>query len=199
MYFNGSLDHMWLLLFNFFPLSIIPSIFVAFDWIKQGKGGDVLDNSIVSIGLVNFIIPLLLEYITYIPEKPKLLLSGAFHQNNLSRCSDKANLNRSLLKSAIITMFTSILPYLIGIIPYLGQVLTAIGTISPFMGSLIEALLRFSAGCLIVLMMNMWDNTYNTQACNNNPQIFYVVLSIIVALVSNLTTDMLGLVESKLI
>lgn len=60
IYKNGSIDKPYLLLCAYFPFSIIPSIAMYFDYIKNGESDQVYDKTALIGTIFLFIIPLLL-------------------------------------------------------------------------------------------------------------------------------------------
>lgn len=181
---NGSLDKPWLLLFLFFPLSIISSIWFFMDWVDEGQGSDPVDEWM-------YILPISSVIFTYIfynlcdtsdfISTPLILIFNivTFAASRIIRkskdCPNKDNLSygRSVsvgIIASIVALAINIASSFLSYVPYIGIIFSLWGMVGMIPGLDVGLLCS-----LINLYLNMEANSFDSQKdemCNEQVSVF---------------------------
>lgn len=177
---DGSLDKKWLMLFSFFPLSIIPALFMYFGYIKKGKQGKPYDTwmyiPIIAKFLLAFLVPLFLNLFydaeeeeeasdttifltTFIIQLVLGMIPNIIRTFNVCNQITFNSLGKAFVDSTIANSIGELLPLVLGWLPYIGQVVSIIQMI-PYVGEQFDNILwgvGFFIGYVFINMINV-DN-----------------------------------------
>lgn len=181
---NGSLDKPWLLLFLFFPLSIVSSIWFFAGWVDEGQGSDPVDEWMyilpISSVIFTFIFYNLCDTSDMI-STPLILIFNivTFAASRVMRkskdCPNKENLSygRSVsvgIIASIIALATNLLSTFLSYIPFIGIFFRLWGIVGIIPGLDVGLL------CSVInLYLNMEANSFDdkkNEMCNEQVSIF---------------------------
>ena len=184
-HYNGSLDKPWLLLFLFFPLSIVSSIWFFMDWIEPGEGSDPVDEWMyilpVSSVIFSFIFWNLCDTSDFI-STPLILIFQivTFAASRIIRktkdCADTENLSygRSVhvgIISSLVAIAINIGTMILSFVPFIGLIFMAWGFVGYIPGLDIGIL-----SALINIYLNMEANSFKSkqkEMCKEQKSIFH--------------------------
>jgi len=147
MLFNGSMDHIWLLLFSIPPLTLVPALAMIFGYIKPLEGGAPWDNFVLIPILMNILGTFLQEVDESYMYYKYILTLGSFvavyWYKSTKECKEGTKMTKVLMDSMIsyilVITVSIILPYL----PFVGSFFEMIQALIPRSDLLFEALVIF--------------------------------------------------------
>jgi hypothetical protein len=178
--FNGSFDKAWLLfipLFNFFPLSIVSVLMMAFGYVAPGNGGAPYDNlmwiPIISQLFITWICNMLLGNDSMLASVLTLIITiiSIMIPNIVRRIKEcppntfnSAQASKVVIDSILELGCGKIFSSLLGFIPFVGIVFRIIEFI-PIIGKLVDAI-KWSVGFFITyIIINMYNQINMNTLC----------------------------------
>ena len=98
-------------------------------------------------------------------------------------------IEKIVFEAAILSLIMPLIPYVFRWIPYLGDTIVSLGGISPYLGTVVEILVRFLIMKLLFIFINMYNGINIVKSCKVNYKIYYPVIVIVIGLVINILIE----------
>lgn len=200
---KGSFDKPWLLLPFFLvpPLSIVPAVYVYFDWINPGADDPIIDYSVYSVIATYIIVPLIINKVA--PTEYKtiitiilfyLIIFSILYYRDYNTCNKNKNNNdkkdiilpdlmkTSAFNTGLITTGAILVPQVLKLVPFVGTGVTIAENLIP-MGS---DMLNMIGASLMIIILHMYENSFKDAYCNTTPETYRIIVIMIISIMLNI-------------
>ena len=94
-----------------------------------------------------------------------------------------------IFEAAVLSLLMPLIPYILRWIPYFGDAIVSLGGISPYLGTVVEVLVRFLIMKLLFVFVNMYNGINIAKSCKVNYKIYYPIIAIVIGLVINVLIE----------
>ena len=94
-----------------------------------------------------------------------------------------------IFEAAVLSLLMPLIPYILRWIPYFGDAIISLGGISPYLGTVVEILVRFLIMKLLFIFVNMYNGINIAKSCKVNYKIYYPIIAIVIGLVINVLIE----------